>query len=74
MLYSLSIINAFTLLAISALHVYWAAGGRKWADAVLPVTALEGKKLFVPGKLMTLAVAAALLLFALIALWPTFTA
>ncbi len=68
MLYILSISNALIFTAIAALHVYWAMGGRKWADAVLPVTAGEGKKLFIPGKLMTLAVAVALLFFAFISL------
>jgi Protein of unknown function (DUF3995) len=66
MLYSLSIINALIFTAIAALHIYWATGGRKWADAVLPVTAGEGKKLFIPGKLMTAAVAVGLLFFAFI--------
>jgi hypothetical protein len=66
MLYSLSIINALIFTAIAALHIYWAAGGRKWADAVLPEMPGSTKKLFIPGKLMTLAVAGGLLFFAFI--------
>jgi Protein of unknown function (DUF3995) len=68
MLYSLSVINALIFAAIAALHVYWAMGGRKWADAVLPEMAGNAKKLFIPGKLATLAVAAGLLFFAFISL------
>jgi Protein of unknown function (DUF3995) len=68
MLYVLSIINAVIFVAIAALHIYWAFGGRKWADAVLPEMPHSAKKLFVPGKVATLAVAACLLFFAFIAL------
>jgi Protein of unknown function (DUF3995) len=68
MLYSLSIINALIFIAIAALHVYWAAGGSKWADAVLPEMPGNAQKLFIPGKLITLAVAVGLLFFAFISL------
>jgi Protein of unknown function (DUF3995) len=68
MLCSLSITNALIFTAIAALHIYWAAGGRKWANAVLPEMPGNAQKLFVPGKLITLAVAAGLLFFAFIAL------
>jgi Protein of unknown function (DUF3995) len=68
MLYSLSIVNALIFIAIAALHVYWAAGGRKWVGAVLPEMPDNAKKLFIPGKLITLVVAAGLLLFAFISL------
>jgi hypothetical protein len=67
MLYILSVINAFIFTAIAALHFYWALGGRKWADAVLPEMQGNAKKLFIPGKLTTLAVASGLLFFAFIA-------
>jgi hypothetical protein len=68
MLYSLSIINALIFMAIAALHFYWAMGGHKWADAVLPEMPGNAKKLFMPSKLITLAVASGLLFFAFISL------
>lgn len=44
---TLSLIVALVLLALSLLHVYWMAGGRWGAEAVVPMT--EGQPLFVPG-------------------------
>jgi hypothetical protein len=68
MLYVLSIINAVIFLAIAVLHIYWAFGGRKWADVVLPEMPGNEKKLFIPGKAITLAVAVGLLFFGFISL------
>jgi hypothetical protein len=68
MLCVLSIINAVIFAAIALLHIYWAVGGRKWANVVLPEMPGNAKKLFIPGKVVTLAVAAGLLFFAFIAL------
>ncbi|MFB9992846.1 DUF3995 domain-containing protein [Deinococcus oregonensis] len=45
--------------AISALHVYWAAGGRAGLSAALPQTA-AGKPAFMPSPAATLVVAAGL--------------
>jgi hypothetical protein len=41
--------------ALSALHFYWAFGGRRGAEAAVPE--VDGKPLFVPGPAVTLAVA-----------------
>ncbi|MGL5849853.1 MAG: DUF3995 domain-containing protein, partial [Phycicoccus sp.] len=54
-------VTAVALAAASALHVYWAAGGRWSADRVVPPG-------FVPGRWLTLAVAAALASFAALVL------
>lgn len=64
---TLLIINALIFILLSLLHVYWAMGG-KWAAAqVLPqVPGAEGARVFMPGKGMTLVVAAGLMGFALI--------
>ena len=51
-------------VALSALHVFWAAGGRAGGGAAIPRTA--GRALFAPGPLVTLAVAAALVAAALV--------
>ena len=55
-----SLIATFVLLA--GVHVYWACGGRWLKGAAVPER--NGRAAFVPGPLATLAVAAALLLFA----------
>ena len=54
----------FTVLA--ALHVFWAFGGSAAGSAAIPEVA--GRPAFVPSRLATLAVAAALMLAALVAL------
>lgn len=59
------LINTSIFIFLSFLHVYWAMGGTRGTNAVIPV--LEGDdKPFEPGPLMTLAVAAGLGLFAFI--------
>jgi hypothetical protein len=63
----LATINFLIFTTIALLHIYWALGGTKGLNAAVPE--LEGnKKLFMPGKFLTLVVAGALLLFALISL------
>ncbi len=63
----LAILNSLIFIALALLHIYWVFGGTSFMNAVLPET--EGnKKLFIPGKLITIAVAAGLLLFAIISL------
>ncbi len=59
-----ALINTLIFLSLAALHVYWALGGQRWMTAVVPVTTGEGKQLFTPGPVITLCVAAGLLLFA----------
>ncbi|USD61650.1 DUF3995 domain-containing protein [Vibrio sp. SCSIO 43140] len=54
------------LFAISLIHVYWAFGGKKGVHLAIPV--VEGSKAFTPGALITLLVAAALAVFALLSL------
>ena len=48
-----------TLLAAAGVHVYWALGGRRWYDLVLP-QAQDGTSAFTPGRMLTLAVAGAM--------------
>ena len=49
---------AAVLLVLSGLHLYWAAGGRGPSMAVVPE--VGGRPAFVPGRVATLFVAAAL--------------
>jgi hypothetical protein len=51
-------------VALAALHVFWAAGGRAGGGAAIPSS--SGRALFTPSPLGTLAVAAALLGAALV--------
>ncbi len=48
-----------TFLALAALHVYWAAGGRWGASAAVP--SKDGRPLFRPSRMGTLGVALALI-------------
>jgi hypothetical protein len=57
---------AIILFALSALHIFWAAGGQ-WGSRVA-VPEVGGRPAFVPSTGATLAVAAALLLAALVVL------
>lgn len=53
---------ALVLAAIAAIHLYWAAGGRRGIDAVLPqLPDAASARVFTPSPLATIAVAAALL-------------
>ena len=54
-------------LMLSAVHVYWLIGDFSGLEGVVP--SRDGKALFQPGKISTLAVAVALFLAAVIALW-----
>lgn len=62
-----AVIAASILGAAGVVHVYWAAGGRAGFDAAVPQVA--GKRLFTPGRAMTVAVALVLLALALLVLW-----
>jgi hypothetical protein len=53
---------ALTFAALSAIHVYWAMGGRRGAVDAIPE--VDGKPLFKPGALATLTVAGLLALAA----------
>ncbi|CAA9212946.1 MAG: hypothetical protein AVDCRST_MAG56-8 [uncultured Cytophagales bacterium] len=57
------VLLALMLLALSALHLYWAAGGRRGFDAALPRNE-AGKRVLNPGKTDCVVVAAGLFLFA----------
>ena len=59
MTYVSGLLLSAILAALSALHVYWASGG-KWGSSVT-VPTKAGKRPFNPGPVSTLAVAAALL-------------
>ncbi|WP_316802112.1 DUF3995 domain-containing protein [Pedobacter nototheniae] len=58
-------INTIIFLFLSALHFYWAFGGKWVAEKVIP-TSPAGKHMLNPGKSSTLVVALGLLLFAFI--------
>lgn len=58
-------LNTFIFVALSALHFYWAFGG-KWALAGSIPTSNTGKPIFNPGRMGTLVVALGLLAFALV--------
>jgi len=57
-------LNALILLFISGIHFYWAFGGRRWLNSVIPE--MKNKPIFAPGKIATLLVAVGLMFFALI--------
>jgi hypothetical protein len=57
------------LASLSALHLYWAAGGRRGSDASIP-TSITGAPLFAPGPAAYLGVACALMFGAAIAVVP----
>ncbi len=60
----LSGINAFIFFLLAALHLYWAVGVGETMDATLP-TDSNGRKLFRPGRMITLVVALGLMAFGL---------
>lgn len=60
-------LNFLILLAVSALHFYWAASGKGVDDAVVPSRS-DGRLLFHPGMFSTLLVALGLFFFALVTL------
>ena len=57
------VLVALILLALSALHLYWAAGGRWGFDEALPRDE-AGRRVLNPGKMDCIVVAAGLFLFA----------
>lgn len=60
------------LLAISLLHFYWALGGRKWADVVLPKTAGSNQVAFKAGHWATVIAALVFGMFAIAIAAKTF--
>jgi hypothetical protein len=62
-----AIILSIIFLSISAIHFYWAMGGKWGVNAAIPTTN-EGTAPFQPGIIPTLIVAFGLLGFALVAL------
>ena len=58
-----AIVATSMLVVAAAVHVYWALGGRWMFDVAVP-PASEGTRAIQPGRLLTLAVAGALLAFA----------
>jgi hypothetical protein len=55
---ALAVFTTVVLLGLSALHVYWAAGGRRGTDAVIPT--VEGRRALNPSPLATIGIAVAL--------------
>ena len=71
MIYLLSSVLILIFLLLSAIHVYWAFGGKWGVDVAIP--SIEGdKKVFTPGLSATLFVATALFCFAAITYYSVF--
>lgn len=66
MLTLLAILTSAVLVAIAAVHVYWAAGGKRWIDLVIPQE--NGARAFTPPPWMTLGVAFCVFAAALVVL------
>jgi hypothetical protein len=63
----IALILFLVFLFLASIHIYWALGGRWGGEAVIP-TKENAEKLFAPGPLPTLIVAAGLLLLGLLVL------
>ena len=63
----IAVILFLVFLFLASMHVYWALGGRWGREAVIPAKE-DNAKVFTPGPLPTLIVAAGLLLLGLIIL------
>lgn len=57
-------VNALILSLLGLLHFYWATGGKWGADKAIPAE-LTGKKLFIPGPMVCIAVGTGLMIMAL---------
>lgn len=66
MLTLLAIVTSAVLAAIAGVHLYWAAGGKRWMNLVLPEE--NGARAFTPPRWMTVGVALGLLTAALLVL------
>jgi hypothetical protein len=64
----LQFINTIIFLIIAGFHFYWAFGGKFGSQAVVP--AIEGKAVFQPSVLATIAVALAMLVGAFLSWTP----
>ncbi|MCC5623721.1 MULTISPECIES: DUF3995 domain-containing protein [Bacteria] len=67
MVITLSVINALVFFLISAIHIYWALGG-KWGAAYAIPGNMKGQLSFQPGALATLTVAFGLMVFSFLML------
>jgi hypothetical protein len=63
-------INTIIFIALALLHLYWAFGGKRFSEGVLPVKA-DNSATFQPGILPTLIVAFGLFGFAMITMSST---
>ena len=61
----LIIINTIIFSLLSALHFYWALGGKSFSGATIPVSK-KGERILNPGIISTLIVAFGLIVFALV--------
>lgn len=66
MTYAICILTAMTLFLLSAIHLFWILGGLWGYNAAIPT--IDGKRMFVPGRLITLIVAIFLFLAGLMVL------
>jgi hypothetical protein len=65
----LAVFTTAVFLALSVLHVYWALGGRRGTDVVIPT--VNGRRTLNPSSLATLVIAVALAVAAALALGST---
>lgn len=72
MIVMLGTLATVLLLTISAIHFYWALGGRKWAEVVLPQRDQTHKPVFTTGHWVTALAATIFLTFAGVIFLKTF--
>ena len=58
-------LNGVIYAFLGAIHLYWAAGGKKWSQNALPQFEENGNPVFVPGLIACLVVGIGLILFAI---------
>jgi hypothetical protein len=49
----ISLFLGSVMLAIASIHYYWAFGGKKWVEAVIPTKPGAEGKAFLPGSIVT---------------------
>lgn len=64
----LCIVPGMAILLIAFVHFYWAFGGKKWLDIVIPKLEIPGRKNRTPGPVLTFLVALVFLAMAILVL------
>ena len=67
----LVVLNTTIFMAVAALHIYWALGGKAALGGALPMMSNSDEPVFRPGVVATLIVALGLVFFALITVGST---